>query len=187
MVDLQQATFTSRQKVKLLIIPLLAVILVIVIFGQRQTDQVSEPETATAIAPATELRSAHDTTVIADVGPTRNMLRQQRPQISLESMLARNPFAFPTMLAPAEAVVETTLIDPMPSEFDIELEQRQHLLEQWRSMEMTAYYHSGRQPVAMVGTRVLREGDILDGGVRVVEIHSNEVTYEAYSPGDHNP
>lgn len=114
------------------------------------------------------------------------------PSVSLEQMLQNNPFAARRELSvtastdanaapktPAESVSETsTASTTEPDSAPNELRQRaEAFLDELRTQRVKMILRSGKNVSAMIGERLIREGDVIDG-VRIVSILPNAVLAE---------
>lgn len=163
-----------REKVKLALIPLLSAILLAVLSDDGETPS---PEATPAVALALRSSSATPTRSSPGMaGRTNSSRPQEWPTMPLGEILAHNPFAFPDALLPVPAEPPPVPQRPVTLE-DVESANRQELLDQWQSAQITAFYRSKEGPVAIVRSRVLSEGDVLEGGLRVIEIRPDGITY----------
>ncbi len=184
---------TAGDKIKLGIIPVLAVTLFLVL---RSPDQETGDSTAIAAgaAPVALVGSPAP-------GPSANSPARQPtvwPQLSLQQILDHNPFSLPEQLAPPKVIApeddpagtrpvvtpedDPQAHEPEPTPEEIEAALRQELLEKLEKTEMTAFYQSQRGTVAIVGDKVLHEGDVIDGAVKVVKIQPDRVIYRTLAP-----
>lgn len=195
---------TPPDKRKLLMIAVLALVLVAVVYFQA-----TAPDDNADVSPASTAVSPAEAALPPGGSPVLPRRRPNHVPVPLETTLTHNPFAYPEALKTVEsssagaaigsgalqvfqfpalhAVADVESAPDPDSPADLESAQRQSLLEQWRAAEMKAYYFSGGQPVALVGTEVLHEGKILNECVRVVEIRSDAVVYDAYDPASGDP
>ena len=183
-----KAATTSNARVKLALIPLLVLILIYVLTSSRAADDASattelvdapppaapvsaSPTVDTASPPAAATESA----VTVVLPPPKDW-----PAMPLEEILQNNPFAWPDELAP-KALQSDTAVAGSGGESPQDA-TRQELLDQLTAAGVSAYYESGQGVVALVGTRLLRVGDVIDGQIRVLRIEPEQVTYEPVAP-----
>lgn len=181
-------TRQQQARIKLALIPVLALTLVYLLTSSRSSDDTVPAETVLVSAPpetSTVATPSAAGAVVTDVVATAPDLPPplEWPVLPLDDVLAYNPFGWPEGLAPtaplaaAEAVTGQGATDMEQSQND-----RQKLLEQLEATSVSAYYVSMQGAVALVGTRVLHVGDVIDGQIRVQGIEPDRVTYEPVAP-----
>lgn len=166
------ATLTPRTArtnlIKLGVIPLLVVVLVATLwYGSRPLPS-STPEGVAALS--TRSRKARQ--------PAAQKTKPDWPKFDLNEVIAvspfgpRTPFGAPT---PTESEsTESTAIDSVPPPKG---DQQRTLTA--ADGELQAIYQTSSGAVAVVNSRIVRPGDLLAEGVRVVEITNDSVVVES--------
>ena len=160
----------------------LAVILVIVLiyqFGPQQ-QLVLKPRQPVQLQTNTDAESGalrHD---VALVQGTEKVW----PLLPLDTVLKHDPFALPSSFLP-----QTTLAEKIPAleqeqivkagkqKSRLQLEQRAELLKNLQQQGVEVVLINNRTRVAMVGSRTVQVGDVLDGFI-ITEIHNNGIVVE---------
>ncbi|MDB5388212.1 MAG: hypothetical protein JWM11_3858 [Planctomycetaceae bacterium] len=113
------------------------------------------------------------------------------PKVSLEEMLAHNPFAQPNLPketepkipAPEEvaAAEAKTLESAKAKSLEVERQTKvDAVMTDWRNQKVNMILRTDRGVTALIGDRKVREGQIIDG-VRIVSIRPNGVIVEPVS------
>ena len=102
------------------------------------------------------------------------------PRLPLGEIVDHNPFAYPAVLLPSETslVAVETPLGENGLNLQAEAVRRQELLESWQASEPSVIYESPSGVVALIGTQVVREGDVLDDVVQVVSVDANGIVFE---------
>lgn len=175
---------SPREKLKLALIPVLGIVLLYVLMAPEEGADPAAAVTLSASPPASP--AAASPVELPQATPPKQS-RSQWPQLALEQILDHNPFAFPIELVPT---VPTSTADLPPAEPDPVLEEpeepetdfRQELLKQLQATPIAAYYQSKQGAVAMVGDRLLREGDVIEEAVEVQQILPDRIVYRLLPP-----
>jgi hypothetical protein len=163
-------------KVKLALIPVLAIVLAWLIWPRdNPSEPVTDPDPASpkavpTIAAAAPESSIREKPLVAPVA---------WPQFNLSSTMAYDPFALPLALSRLMAPTEAALPDvELPTSFDgrVEEKRRQRLasLEQKR---ISAILIDDLGRSAVIDGQVLREGDLVEEGIRVNAIDADGVVF----------
>jgi hypothetical protein len=171
---------------KLALIGVLGVIFVVVLvlqFGGSSGKDGKTSETGargpSAINPNATAAAGNDATAKTPLPPW--------PKITLEETLQCDPFAMPKPLADKIAPVETVKKKDSKSRDNLELARRaeaqRQKLESLRSKGTAAIVHDNRGAAAVIGTRVVRAGDELDG-FQIISIDDNGVLLAPPRPKD---
>ena len=166
----------QRKKViKKMMIPVLLLVLGLVFAwpeGSTDDDASDQVEAAGASTSLQEEQAAHSE---AELAAERR--RNQLPKIELSEILQHDPFALPATLSDELAIGSPKAIDEVR-----ENRERQRRVEEIvRSLqdERVNFVFRGKSGVAAVfGSRIIHEGDLIDGEVRVIEINSKGLTLE---------
>jgi hypothetical protein len=163
---------------KIAMIPLLGLGLLFVLWPSS-----SEPSADSAAATVTPEASAPAVTASPPVqekasAPANSGLPKKWPVMELASILQHDPFAQPTALDKVAAgVVPSSSSDPEqpPAEAEpVESPEHQKRVAEWlvalKQKQVSAVFVSPRGASALVDSKVVREGDVLEEGIRVVAI-----------------
>jgi hypothetical protein len=181
-------TRQQQARIKLALIPVLALTLVYLLTSSRSSDDTVPAETALVSAPPETSPLATPSAagaVVTDVVATAPdlPLSLEWPVLPLDDVLAYNPFGWPDGLAPVAPIpVANAAAGQGASDVDQHQMDRQKLLDQLEATSVSAYYVSNQGAVALVGSRLLHVGDVIDGQIRVQEIEPDRVTYEPVAP-----
>ncbi|MBI86024.1 MAG: hypothetical protein CMJ81_22740 [Planctomycetaceae bacterium] len=174
---------TSTLKVgQLALVTGLAVTLVMVLiyqFGPRQ-QLVLKPRGPASLQTITEAES--------DTVRQGTSVGQERakgwPLLSLDTVLKHDPFALPPLFLPAATISERNpareqeqIVKAVEQNKLLQLEQRAKLLQNLQQQGVEMVLINNKTRVAMVGSRTVQVGDVLDGFV-ITEIHNNGVVVE---------
>jgi hypothetical protein len=158
----------ARERIKLALIPILALILGAVLFWPGDEDSTALPQAE--LASPEEMAKLSPGKKAGALNPIASW-----PEVNLERAIAVSPFdplAFDAAQsaagAAANSAAETN--DAAPQEG-----------ESKPSLKVDVIYEAGGQLVAVVEGRIVREGDALAGG-RVVKITPAELVLERESP-----
>lgn len=191
-MDAIQDQSASRKKViKIALVPLLAVVLAVVLFGQDDgdgatDDLVEQPNGDNLAMVAGDADWASDSDA---AGHQRAAVGQKKSPLtlSIERVLDSNPFKLPATLImqPQDAgdtgPEQTEEIDDTGAELDAEEEgntEMAGLVESLKQKTASIIVSGANGPVAFIDSRRLAVGDYLQEGVRIVEIRSNGVIVE---------
>jgi hypothetical protein len=168
MVNSNHSSNSARERVKLVLVPILALILGAILLWP-------EDEDPSALSSA-ELASPEE---IAKLSPgktagSRNLIASW-PEVNLERVMAVSPFdplAFDASQPSADS--ETNLAEEQKHAAPQEGESKP-------SLKIEMIYEAAGQLVAVVGGRIVHVGDALEGG-RVVKITPVELVLEREAP-----
>jgi hypothetical protein len=185
---------SRSQRLKLAAIPVLAVGLLVLLFrgGAEPPDTAPAPATTAAASPS------EANTVQTAKQLSAKLRAPQWPQFTVEQVLQRSPFVLPSTLqkvpeppvqvavaqqpVPPEPKPEPTPQPEQPSDAEIaaaeQQQRRQELaqrLDAWRRQPVSLIFTNSKGRTALIGSRTVSQGDLLDEGIRVVEISPNEV------------
>ena len=180
---------TATARVKLALIPVLGLVLVYILATSPAPDDAApsstlletpdpQPAGGESIATAENDPSAAvvPAAEIVTLPPPKDW-----PSLSLGEVLENNPFAWPKELASPAQITDSKFGDDVSADAGDD-PQRQELLDQLASAGVSAFYESNQGAIALVGTRVLRVGDVIEGKLRVLRIDPEQVTYEPVEP-----
>lgn len=163
-------------RAKLAVVPVLLSVLLYVLNGEEagpssQTDP--SPAASTEVAPTAAIRRS----IKAPDLPQRR--RQAWPVLPLDEIVDSNPFAYPIALRPLQTSTVGAETPPTEEQFEAHAEQsrRQKLLRDWQAIEPTVIYRSKLGTVALIGTQVIKEGDVLDDVVQVLSVDNQGVVF----------
>ena len=173
MADRRSSTNTQKQRIKLVLIPVLGIVLISFLFSQND----KRLETIPGVTPQ------------ATATPTKPTFHAKQsnvdwPSASLDQVLRHNPFAAPPAL--------THLMKPSTSPGPIATVKtlavtNEDLTEELRSAMKGKKLHgliqTSRGFIALVGDDVVREGDLIGERVRVKSIQSKGVELELIPGG----
>ena len=167
--------------IKIALIPVLAIVLIVVMLpGSEQTD----PEFGLSDEAQATLDASGTGGTIIEVGPESEAADARAwPELSLRDILSHNPFEVPRAL------------DPTPDEVPVALEEAAAVAaEQKQAEELSGTIAALKQTgvgmifrgkggtSAMVGSRVIREGDMLGENLRVLRIDEKGVVVDVIAP-----
>ena len=166
MAEQSQPLVRTWDRAKLAAIPVLAVALIYVVRTNGTSDESTSPDAPTLVSDGTESSRSPGS---ASPQPAREW-----PNLPLSEILAHNPFSMPEELVPnphSSSVVDAAI----PSDASPAISPRKQILEELSELEVTAYYKSENGAVAILGDRLIREGDLLEEVVRVIAIRPDGV------------
>lgn len=153
---------SQRRSVKdwlrLLAIPALLIVLVAVVFWPSQAGSGTD-ESSVPTPRAARVRTAALVSINTPVWPAAH----------IEDIIAFNPFT-PPIPAPAPAAAGADPQDPESAAGEPSAERRRAAELQNSNGKLQAIYIDDRGAAAIVNSRVLRVGDLLPGGDRIVAI-----------------
>lgn len=174
---------TSTLKVgQLALVTGLVVILVIVLiyqFGPHQ-QLVLKPRRSAPLQTTTEAESGavrHDVALIQE-------REKGWPLLSLDTVLKHDPFALPPSFLPTTTISvrnpareQEQIVKAVEQKSLLQLEQRAKLLQNLQQQGVKMVLINNKARVAMVRSRTVQVGDVLDGFV-ITEIHNNGIVVE---------
>ncbi len=188
MADSSAASPTNLERLKLGLIPVLALVMYFVIS--------SSDDESPAISAADDVESAPGAIDADDERPATQPMRlraRSLPQLPMAGILQHDPFAFPAAFSqrinpanpvPGQETVDTTKVETTVGNLEsaaqsVATPQKLAALQQRR---VTMFLRDRQGPAAVIGTKVVHVGDLLEDGVRVVEISSKGVVLEVTAP-----
>ena len=152
----------GREHVKLALIPVLGLILVAIAFQPAKTEGV--PATA-ATSPLSAANSAAALNQAAEGG------RPNWPEMRLEDLVACNPFEPRSVPVPQELPATAPTAESNPDHAPAEPPPH-------TPGQLQAIYHDARGAAAIVDSQIVRVGDVLEDGSRIVAITSQGLELE---------
>ena len=167
----------AKEKVKLALIPVLGLVLWSVLSDQ---DTSSTSPTTVVEVRSPSLATAHPTQQSLNSMGTSGPGQASWPHLPIEEIVARNPFAYPTEFVPTKPkmLASQAQTPEMDQDQITELTRRQKLLEEWQSAQPTAFYRSESGVVARIGSQVVREGDVIDGIIKIEKLGPEGVIFK---------
>jgi hypothetical protein len=181
------------QRIKWLVVVALAAVLLALIVWPGDAPPAQPGASATAAHPQADVHASvpGSSKVSGKTGTTAARRSRARPivvadrEAELETTLRFNPFAQMSRLEAQSHNGETTLSDPNLEPAEEELAERaraqtvEQRLSEFRSQKVSVLFRTTEGgATAMIGTRLVHEGDIVDG-VRVLSISTEGVVLEA--------
>ena len=180
-----ESTHPARSTLKsgqLALVMGLAVILVIALiyqFGPQQ-QLVLKPRRPVQLQTITDAESGAPRHDVALVQGTE----KGWPLLSLDTVLKHDPFALPSFFLPQTTISENIpaleqeqIVKAVNQKSLLQLEQRAELLKNLQQQGVEVVLINNRTRVAMVGSRTVQVGDVLDGFI-ITEIHNNGIVVE---------
>lgn len=181
MNERQQTPSAANERWKLGLIPVLVGVLVWVIWPAGD----DSPRVATA---AKKPKPAANPQAEKPRKMSQLPWEKDWPEYELAEILETNPFALPRelhKLTYRPPVVADTVVQVQPVEADSEEERREAAAEQLearmaviRKKQVSALFINSAGRSALVGSKVLHEGDLLEEGVRIVKISHDGITVQ---------
>ena len=184
MADVSKTTTPRITRRQAIVIGALALVLVGTVIAQLGGNHSALAKAGVNAAPT----AAQNATALPN-GPASKVIW---PQVSLDEMLRHNPFAEPASPVPVKVEIPALVVATPPTgdlmtasdsekeEEQLSEQRRQKVnaaLAALRSDKVTMILRTDRKVSAMIGNRLVREGDIVDG-VRIVSIQTNGVLVE---------
>lgn len=178
------------ERAKMALIPVLLVAFGGVLYGRFIGTSAGGSPKAVELAPPSPAAAGPGASTSTASGAGKTTVRQ-RPRANLPEVIANNPFrrplrpAVPDLSEPAEAEATTTESEPAanePPESDsalivVEAEEVPRAPRRW-PQKVQAVFIDEQGAAAIVDGRVVRLGDLLESGARVVEISATAVMFE---------
>lgn len=185
-------TPTNRTKVvKLALVPLLAIVLAVILFGQGDGDGASgelaeQPNSDYSVEAATDADWASGSAADRD---KKTAFDEKRMSLSfgIEKVLHSNPFTLPAAFLAESRDAENTSLERSAKSDDTGAEQDDEedanseaaaLMESLKQKTASIIVSGSKGRVAFIDSRALTVGDYLQEGVRIVEIKSDGVIVE---------
>ena len=182
MADKSKTTRPGVTRKQAIVLGALSAMLIAALYSSQDTGATTDSTSVTTDARAARRKAAAAPTVAATV---------RWPSVTLEQTLKHNPFAElevpvepPSQTTP-ETVTSTPPV-PVTSEEEPEIDpveenrrrKSEETLAQLQSHKVSMILRTGKKASAMIGGRLVHEGDIVDG-VRIVSILPNGVLVES--------
>lgn len=182
---------SRHDRLKMAAIPVLAVILLLVVFR-------SDPESAEAEATAAAPAGGETPAPVVKTGAPKTAAEPPPawPRISLQHVLQHDPFGLPDEWKPrtesspertqqklaaqaeaaeAEEAAARRLVEEQQQREAQERAARAARLQSWRDKRVSLIYMGPKGRTAVVDGRIVAVGDRLDEDIRVLEITSDEI------------
>lgn len=163
----------ARERAKLAAVPVLALVLLWVV--TRGEEEALPPPVALADPAAAGSPAAPGANRTAPPASGDS----QWPDFALAEIVAHDPFAVPRAIASGPPSVHSPLTQP------VSVDRPENTADQGRSRRqmlgkkrVSVIYRGPHGPTAIIDSRVYREGDKLEDGVRIVEIRADGVFVE---------
>ena len=184
MVESTTTPPSNLGRLKLALIPVLVVIFILVLVWPSTGDNLPADDLETA---GQETQQSHRTDALTEgdaAGPSSvSMQRTQKtwPVIGLASILKHDPFALAPLLASRTVGVvsqegpQQKIDSSQQEELIKRLEERIATLQQ---KQVSVVFQSESGTVAIIDSKIVHEGDLLEDGVRIVKIRSDGVVLQ---------
>lgn len=164
---------------QLILIGVLVLTLAFVLFSGQGSSQTGAAKTVTNAAPPVAPAASPKSGVVAPV---------QWPVVSLDQMLGHNPFESMTdrdvkkstessVDADKAAGSNATGGESSPDGEDPRDQKARSLLSEFRSRKVKLIFRTNNKACALIGDRLIKEGEIIDG-VKIVSISNNGVVVQ---------
>jgi hypothetical protein len=177
---------TTRQNVtRIALIPLLGIVLLAVVFWSDEKDDVPPAASSGETADVSDRDMNSQRSDSRKLGAITE--KQELQQVELSDILAYNPFALP------EEVSKQLQIETTPSEKEAAEQERKRIasvVEHLQMDKLNVVFQGEEGAAAILGDRVLHEGDEIETGIRIRKITPQGLTLEvspivpADSPSD---
>ena len=167
----------NKNKVKMALIPLLGVVLIYMVFASRGGKKRPQPQQQAASGPAVATATATSGTETA-ARPSQQAAVPPCPwpNRSLAEILRFDPFQ---LRSPVVASTELSQVSPpLVEEPSGQDRERSQLVERFSRKVPEMVVRSRHGALAVIDGQTVREGDVLDGTVRVVAIRADEILFE---------
>ncbi len=174
------STNDKHAKIKMGIIPVLALVLAYVLFAPAEKNDVPVVEQSQHIErPASSISVAQSNSIDTVVEETRVPTSEKLPNISLAEMVDHDPFQVMAILKP-EAVVRLedgrTAVELKPAEAKAQRQKRMaQLKRELKSRVVGGIFVAGDKKAAVIDSKVYHEGDLLEEGIRIQRINRRNV------------
>ena len=82
----------------------------------------------------------------------------------------------------SERAVAVQVAESPEADDEPRVDDWQHVRARWEAQRVNVVLRAGSDLVAVIGNRTVRVGDVLEEGVRVVEIRPDSVLLEEFAP-----
>lgn len=184
MSDLNSSNQSGINRKQIILIAVLGTIFAgVLIFGQNGS------ESTDLAAESTDAGSVRRTGRTPSNVPSEPLRTVRWPTVELEDILRQNPFQSREELVVKEEIpVPKALVvesPPVPTDVtekaaEVDAERREKmaaLISEFQTAKVKMILRNGKQATAMIGERVIREGQVIDG-VKIVSIRSDGVIIE---------
>jgi len=189
MVDSQD----SSQRRKIALIPVLGILLIGAVFWPANEENTSSGENSSTNSDSAQPEAATNGSNAVETGTEAIRSPKVWPRIALAEILSFDPFSLPkSFSSQLDADESASEVDPnqqaavaetiaTPDETD-ELERLDQLKESLEQHTVSVIYYSEQGAVALINSKLVREGDLLVDGVRVLKIGPKGVIVEFEAP-----
>lgn len=175
MVETGVSSKSTSGRMKRLLIPVLAVVLIgVLTSGDEDPESDSTDTDVTA-----DSRTAESETSAGTSTPKKHRARPW-PAISLQETLQHDPFRFPSYLVSTPVNPETQA-DTEASDavlVDERMRRAQQLVAQLRTKRVSVFLQTEKGTAAVIDSKIYHEGDLFMDGVRIREIGPDGVTFD---------
>lgn len=181
------ANKNNIEKLKLGAIPVLAIVMYFVLTSPSDDVGASAAKVKGATPPDPDPAAGEQ----PPTDPTKFVRTRSLPEQSLTAILQHDPFAFPTALLPPAPVEQTSDAEVAPVSVEPVVEQQvipdqgvatPQKLAALQRHRVTMFLRDRQGPAAVIDQRVVHVGDLLEEGIRVVEISPSGVVLEVVAP-----
>ncbi len=192
MSETQKTGTSGVSRLKLAVIAILCVLLLAVLYvqfgGTKQSTQTSEKQPAADDSAEGRQRTRRTPRPIAVANESPSAARSTWPALTLSEILQHNPFDLPHSLTEDLSSSVDEAADEAEEELNRQQEEaRQRLAKQqaflgkFQNSGMTVYFEDTHGSAAIIGSRRVRPGDIIEGFL-VVEVLPDGVILECVDP-----
>jgi len=182
MAESKSQTKGRTSRVKLVLVPVLALILVVVLVWPDGEQHRGNADEGTNAAAASQTGASTKSAGSDQPGQISKVLPRQAkvwPEIALEEILRHDPFALPSPLSSerqlADLQDEEEKLQEKADERARQLKQRIETLQQNR---VSVIFRTEHGAAAVIGSRLVQEGGLFEEGLRIVEILPDGVILE---------
>lgn len=174
-------------RLKLALIPVLVVILLLVLVWPSASDGLPADDSETAGQEAQQSDRTDAVTEGDAAGPSSvSMQRTQKtwPVIGLASILKHDPFALEPLLANRTLGVLSQEGPQQNQETTVSSYQKEHIkrlkerIATLQQKQVSVVFQSESGTAAIIDSKIVHEGDLLEDGVRIVEIRSDGIVLQ---------
>ncbi len=183
----------SSQRRKVALIPMLGIVLIGVVFWPANEENTSSGKNGSTNSDSEALEAAALGSNAVATEAEANRSKKVWPRIALAEILSFDPFSLPLSFS-SQPVADKSASDvdsdrqaataktaAAPDETD-DLERLEQLKESLERHTVSVIYYSEQGAVALIDSKLVREGDLLADGVRVLKIGPKGVIVEIEAP-----
>ena len=194
MVESTTTPPSKLARLKLALIPVLVLILILVFVWPSADDVLPADDSETARQDTQQSHRTDASTESHAAGPSFGPIERAQktwPTIGLASILKHNPFALPPLLAnhAVAAIPDNELQRDQQTTETVNQDERQartnRLKEQMatlRQKQVSVVSRSQSGTAAIIDSKIVHEGDLLEDGVRIVKIRPDGVVLQIQDP-----